>query len=236
MRHRPEDLLPDVPGGAAHAQTEAAHHPQGPQGAAPPALPALLTACGGPCAWLVPRCPAALLSPAGCCPLRVRVWTVVGATPAWSRGEVTSPGLLWAGMLPACVWALGGSASRGAATRMGAHGRLPFSSWCRHWRGRGFMVMTLGLWLNDVCFCCVYTHQSPYSSVNWVSFAFFLLSSGWFLYILTIMFFKWNMLQVFSVVCGFILTIARHPRSQGPDFHRGSGWRQAPSTLPGPTC
>ena len=48
--------------------------------------------------------------------------------------------------------------------------------------------------------------------------------------------FKWNMLQVSPVVCGFILTIIRHPRSQGPSSHCASGWRQAPSTLPGLTC
>lgn len=60
---------------------------------------------------------------------------------------------------------------------------------------------------NDVCFCCVFSHQGPYCSVNWVSLAFFLLSIGWFLYILTIVFFKWNMLQMSPVVCGFILTI-----------------------------
>ena len=66
------------------------------------------------------------LPPAGCCHLRVRVWTVVGATPAWSREEVTSPGLLWAGGLPACCWAPSGSASCGAAVRLGAHGGCPF--------------------------------------------------------------------------------------------------------------
>lgn len=66
---------------------------------------------------------------------------------------------------------------------------------------------------------------------NWVSFAFFLLSISWFLYILTTVFFKWNTLQVFPVVSGFTLTIPGTHEAR-PDSPHGSGWRQPP--LPSP--
>ena len=83
----------------------------------------------------------------------------MGATPAWSREEVTSPGLLWAGMLPACCWAPSGSASCGAAVRL-VHMEAALFFLVPPVAGRGLRGHDWVSGLTMCAFVCLYSSES----------------------------------------------------------------------------